>query len=206
MNENDCPICLEPIKDAGYIVLKCKHRMDLDCYFGCKRNKINKCPLCRAIINEYVEEIEEVEDTGFPTPPPRRYPRHLQLSRGDFFNDYNFWDNPAVAIYPSPPQLSFERHIRRNQIPYNFAFPEGEDEYIQMPRDENFITTPLQCLILDKVFANCALDITLAVAVYKFNNRVENYSMMEYEMQSNLDTLFENGFIRKMETNYRRIV
>jgi Ring finger domain len=208
--DNDCPICLEPIKDEGYIVLKCKHKMDLDCYFGCEKNRINKCPLCRAIINECKDEEYNIVENHrliienaiashiqipFPTPIRRR---------ADFYSDY-IWNNPAVPIYPSPPELAFRRRIR-NQIPYNFSIPINDDEYTQMPRDLNFATTITQDLILDNVFANCEFDITVEVAVYKFKNRVEHYEMTKTFMQRQLDILFEEGFIRKMGTNYRRIV
>lgn len=197
MNENDCPICLEPIKDEGYIVLKCKHKMDLDCYFGCEKNKINKCPLCRAIINEYWVE-EENNDYLRLTIPDYNFPR------GDMYSDFTLW-NPELPIYPTP-EISYDRNNirrRRNTIPYNFSIPIAEYEHL--PRRITFATTHIQDLILDKVFLNYENDVSVNLAVIRYNSVMPSQINANI-MQINLDILFDEGYIRKRGSNYRRIV
>lgn len=49
---DSCPICLEVIQDCNYVVTKCNHKFCFSCLMNsCNVN--NKCPLCRAEIEEY---------------------------------------------------------------------------------------------------------------------------------------------------------
>ena len=47
---DNCPICLDPIKDNNSCILKCEHKFHLECIFELYRTKnafSNKCPMCR---------------------------------------------------------------------------------------------------------------------------------------------------------------
>ena len=200
----DCPVCLDPIDDDGHIKMKCKHYICLECYFGCEKNRINKCPLCRAIINENV--VEE---------PERQYNRIDYFLRG--YNTSRLypsirsepsWNNPAFPILPLAP---FESRSRFGG--FNFSIPEPtrgaapmDETWIQHRRNQLHRTSTIQDLILEKVFLNCPYDMTLGVAVYKFTNRVPDYDMTETQMLRNLEELFDNGYIRKKDNLYKRII
>ena len=47
---DNCPICLDPIKENNSCTLKCEHKFHLECIFELYRTKnefCNKCPMCR---------------------------------------------------------------------------------------------------------------------------------------------------------------
>ncbi len=52
-NDNNCPICFEPLNNYSYIITKCKHKTCLKCYIEClnqNKNYSNKCSICRSDI------------------------------------------------------------------------------------------------------------------------------------------------------------
>ena len=52
-NDNNCPICFEPLNNNSYIITKCKHKTCLKCYIEClnqNKNYSNKCSICRSDI------------------------------------------------------------------------------------------------------------------------------------------------------------
>ena len=50
-----CPICYEDYKDNN-IIFECKHMVCIACYDRLinNNNNITLCPLCRAVIDEYI--------------------------------------------------------------------------------------------------------------------------------------------------------
>ena len=74
-----------------------------------------------------------------------------------------------------------------------------------MPRRITFATTHLQDLILDNVFLNCDYDISITAAIRKYNDSMPSQINADI-MQRNLEILFQEGYIRKIGSNYRRIV
>jgi len=47
--QKECPICIENIRDTGYVVTECGHYYCLKCFLEHIQNN-NKCPMCRNVI------------------------------------------------------------------------------------------------------------------------------------------------------------
>ena len=74
----DCPVCMEPITDSGFVTLDCKHQLCLGCFLE-MRNRYedsnNRCPLCRQEFQPVIEFTPE------PTPEPVRFhPNQTQIT------------------------------------------------------------------------------------------------------------------------------
>ncbi len=49
---DNCPICLEKVQEVGVVVLKCGHKVCIDCYTPFINSPVGKkCPICRALLN-----------------------------------------------------------------------------------------------------------------------------------------------------------
>ena len=81
MTSPECPVCLDPLEGPGVKTIPCCRQMiHTKCYldmvlFYEGRRRDTPCPLCRAVLSEYVaidvEEPEEAEDTD-PGPSPTK--------------------------------------------------------------------------------------------------------------------------------------
>tara|TARA_Y100000389_G_scaffold23464_2_gene20084 strand:- start:20035 stop:20385 length:351 start_codon:yes stop_codon:yes gene_type:complete len=47
--QKECPICIENIRDTGYVVTECGHNYCLKCFLEHIQSN-NKCPMCRNVI------------------------------------------------------------------------------------------------------------------------------------------------------------
>lgn len=63
-NQEDCPVCMEPIGKINSCVSKCGHKFCLECLLKSYRKK-NNCPMCRKSLTEedYDDLPELIEDT-----------------------------------------------------------------------------------------------------------------------------------------------
>jgi uncharacterized C2H2 Zn-finger protein len=50
-----CCICLTKLTDKGIVILKCQHKIHLNCYIECLLNNTIFCPLCRQIIDDHIK-------------------------------------------------------------------------------------------------------------------------------------------------------
>ena len=61
----DCPICLDSINLTNSTITPCGHRFCFQCIFKSTNKKaasFNKCPCCRAVLDESMEEEDEDDD------------------------------------------------------------------------------------------------------------------------------------------------
>ena len=69
--QRECPICIENIRDTGYVVTECGHHFCLKCFIKHIQHN-NKCPMCRNPItkerNLHPPNIIEPEDSGDDSP------------------------------------------------------------------------------------------------------------------------------------------
>ena len=70
MNDNECPVCLEPLVfDYDYLTNCCVKSICMDCF---NKIKNNKCPLCNGklrregTISEYIKNVEEKSEKFDP--------------------------------------------------------------------------------------------------------------------------------------------
>ena len=60
----DCPICIENIRDTGYVVTECGHHFCLKCFIEHIQNN-NKCPMCRkSIIQDRILDPPNIIETS----------------------------------------------------------------------------------------------------------------------------------------------
>jgi hypothetical protein len=64
--EDECPICLEPLKGTLVELGCCKHKIHIQCY-------VPKCPLCRAELPT-PRPVEVVVPVPVPVPVVRAHP------------------------------------------------------------------------------------------------------------------------------------
>ena len=58
--QKECPICIEILRDRGYVVTECGHNYCLKCFLEHIQNN-NKCPMCRnVIIKTNVQQIPTI--------------------------------------------------------------------------------------------------------------------------------------------------
>lgn len=81
IKNQDCPICLEQIKDKNCCTLKCGHQFHLPCVFALYNQSSafsNKCPMCR---DEFTEKLQNTVHYVFVHPEDEVHPDENNQNR-----------------------------------------------------------------------------------------------------------------------------
>jgi len=103
-DQEDCPICFEPMSSENEITTSCGHKFHKDCILQtCKIQYWNKnineclCPLCRKDIDEEIKQLLP------PAPVPDFDPKHLTMETFPLYINYELShlpeENPDSALY-----------------------------------------------------------------------------------------------------------
>lgn len=91
-NYDNCPICLDVIKDNNYVITKCNHKFCFNCLM-CSCNVKNECPLCRTEIEEYKQKklpiFKQID----------MFDNIMSSINNPFYNMFNLIDEIKEIIY-----------------------------------------------------------------------------------------------------------
>ena len=62
--EDNCPICLDPMRTGDITTLPCGHTFHAKCIMANVLHNQSRCPMCRHTFSRCVEDLEEEEDSG----------------------------------------------------------------------------------------------------------------------------------------------
>ena len=153
----DCPICLEAMKDNNIVVTKCNHKFCFSCLMSSCCIK-NNCPLCR-------EEIKEYKNKNLP-----KF-KHINM----FENILSSINNPHYNLYEL---IDFIRDIIFEEM-FNFSDNISENELsfknsiLRRLENSQELINNIDCSLLDNVqdfIGKIIVDNTIRMINWYSNN------------------------------------